>query len=240
MSDFDPAAFLRDFRREAEARGFSTETLLETEAGPILGFVGPKRGEPAYLSAGIHGDEPAGPLAALELLKSGAFEGPYTWALCPAVNPTGLAAGTRDTAAGFDMNRDYMLRVTPEARAHAEWLEKRPLPHLFLSLHEDWESTGFYFYEINLGDDRPERAGRILDAVAPWFPAEPNAVIDDHDVREPGWIYHPATADLPDHWPEAIFMAELGCPLSFTFETPSSTALEDRTAAHVAAVRAVL
>ena len=40
-----------------------------------------------------HGDEPAGPLAALELLKHGAFDhGP--WRLCPALNPTGLAAGT--------------------------------------------------------------------------------------------------------------------------------------------------
>ncbi len=240
MSAFDPAAFLREFRREAEGRGFSCETLLETEAGPLLGFVGPGKGEPAYLSAGIHGDEPAGPLAALELLKSGTFDDGRAWSLCPAVNPTGLVAGTRDNAEGFDLNRDYLLRVTPEVRTHAAWLERRPTPARFLSLHEDWESTGFYFYEINLADDRPGRAEAILGAVRPHFPPEPNAVIDDHEVREPGWIYHEARADFPDHWPEAIFLAERGCPISFTFETPSSAPLADRIEAHLAATRAAL
>ncbi len=240
MSALDPAAFLDDFRREAAARGFSCETLLETAAGPLLGFTGPGSGEAAYLSAGIHGDEPAGPLAALELLKAGAFDDGRAWTLCPAVNPTGLAAGTRDNADGLDLNRDYLRRVTPEVRAHAAWLESRPMPARFLSLHEDWETTGFYFYEINLGQDRPDRSRAILDAVSPWFPPEPEARIDDHDVRAPGWIYHEARADFPDHWPEAIFLAESGCPLSFTFETPSTAALDDRIQAHVAATRAAL
>lgn len=236
MSRFDPAAFLREFRREAEGRGFSCEILLETAAAPLAVFTRAGIGEPAYLSAGIHGDEPAGPLAALELLKAGAFDDGRAWSLCPALNPTGLAAGTRDNAAGFDLNRDYRLRRTPEVRAHAAWLEGRPVPRLFLSLHEDWETTGFYFYEINLGDDHPQRARAILGAVEPWFPPEPGLVIDDHDVREPGWIYHEARPDFPDHWPEAIFLSELGCPVSFTFETPSAAALPDRVAAHVAAV----
>ena len=48
----------------------------------------------------------------------------------------------------------------------------------------------------------------------------------------------PADADLPNLWPEAIFLAKRGCPLSFTLETPSSGPLEDRIAAHVAAVKA--
>lgn len=240
MSPFDPGAFLGEFRRKAEARGFSCETLLETEAGPLLGFSGSGEGERIYLSAGIHGDEPAGPLAALELLKAGAFEDGRRWTLCPAVNPTGLAAGTRDNASGRDLNRDYLRRKTPEVQAHAAWLESLPTPDRFLSLHEDWEMTGFYFYEINLAEDRPERAHAILDAVRPWFPPEPSTSIDDHEVREPGWIHHAARADFPEHWPEAIFLAEKGCPLSFTFETPSSAVLEDRVRAQVAAVTAGL
>lgn len=240
MSAFDPVAFLRDFRREAEARGFSCESLAETAAGPVLGFVGPGNGEPAYLSAGIHGDEPAGPLAALELLKAGDFDDGRAWTLCPALNPTGLAAATRDNAAGLDLNRDYLRCKTPEVCAHVAWLKARPVPARFFSLHEDWESTGFYFYEINLGPDRPERSRAILDSVSPWFAVEPNAVIDDHEVRERGWIYHEARPDFPDHWPEAIFLADLGCPLSFTFETPSTAALASRVQAHLAATRAAL
>lgn len=240
MSRFDPADFLGEFRREAGQRGFACETLLDTASGPLLGFTGPGAGEPAYLSAGIHGDEPAGPLAALELLKAGAFDDGRAWTLCPALNPTGLAAGTRDSTDGFDLNRDYLRRRSPEVRAHAAWLEGRPRPARFLSLHEDWETSGFYFYEINLGEDRPRRARAILEAVGPWFPPEPGAVIDDHETREPGWIYHEASPDFPDHWPEAIFMADRGCPLSFTFETPSSAAIEDRVRAHLAATRAAM
>ncbi|NJR43868.1 MAG: M14 family metallocarboxypeptidase [Akkermansiaceae bacterium] len=63
--------------------------------------------------------------------------------------------------------------------------------------------------------------------------------IDGHEVDGPGWIYHPAEPDFPENWPEAIFMAKNGCPLSFTFETPSSALIEHRIAAHAAGVRAI-
>ncbi len=233
----DIRAFLEEFGELAAARGFARRVLGETNAGPLVVWERPGAGP--YLSAGMHGDEPAGAMAALELLRGGAFdEGP--WALCPALNPTGLAAGTRDNAEGIDLNRDYLARRSAEVRTHAAWLEARPCPVLFLSLHEDWESSGFYFYEINLGEDRPERAESILAAVAPWLPRETAGRIDDHEVREAGWIYHAAEADLPDLWPEAIFLAKLGCPLSFTFETPSAAALADRVSAHIAAVEAAV
>lgn len=231
----DVRAFLEEFGSLAEARGFVRHALAETSAGPLIAWERPGVGP--YLSAGMHGDEPAGPFAALELLRRGVFDD-APWSLCPALNPTGLAAGTRDNADGIDLNRDYLARRTAEVRAHAAWLEERVCPTLFLSLHEDWESRGFYFYEINLGPDRPERASAIFSAVAPWLPREPAERIDDHDIREAGWIYHSAEADLPDLWPEAIFLAKRGCPLSFTFETPSAAPLADRVSAHIAAVRA--
>ena len=88
--------------------------------------------------------------------------------------------------------------------------------------------------------DRPERAASILKAVEPWFPAEPATLIDEHEIRSAGWIYHVPEADMPTDWPEAIFLAKRGCPVSFTFETPSANCLHDRTAAHVAAVKAAL
>jgi hypothetical protein len=121
--------------------------------------------------------------------------------------------------------------------AHAAWLESGAVPGLFMSLHEDWEANGFYFYEINLGVDEPCRSEDILDAVKPWFDPDPGQTIDGHESRGPGWIFHAAEADVPEGWPEAIFLAKLGCPLSFTFETPSHGVLDDRVAAHCAAVR---
>lgn len=237
---------LLEFQREIDEllRGqrFLMEELCVTSAGPVRVWTrGDDPTKPlVYLSAGMHGDEPAGPLAVKDLLEKG-LSTEYRWVICPILNPTGLAACTRDNADGCDMNRDYLRRITKEVRAHAEWWEKRQAPDLFMSLHEDWESEGFYFYEINLGEDCPERARELLAAVENHLPIDPHDMVDDHEVREKGWIYHEAKADFPDAWPEAIFMADRGCPLSFTFETPScASALGDRVAALVAAVEASL
>jgi hypothetical protein len=230
--------YLPAFGSAALAAGFSREVLAETAAGPLVAWRRAGKGRRVYLSSGIHGDEPAGPLALLELMRSGFFAPDIDWAICPALNPTGLAAGTRDNADGADLNRDYRLLQSREASAHAAWLAAEAAPDLFISLHEDWESSGFYLYEINLGADVPERAMGIIAAVSPWFPPESGPEIDGHTPREAGWIYHEAEADVPEGWPEAIYLAKLGCPLSFTFETPSHARLADRVDAHCAAVRA--
>lgn len=230
--------FLAAFSRSAGKHGFQGESIIDTCEGPLMAWSRGANAAAVYLSAGMHGDEPAGPLALLRLMEEGFFHPGISWVLCPALNPTGLARGTRENAEGIDMNRDYWQKRSIETRAHAAWLEARGMPELFLSLHEDWETSGFYFYEINLGPDVPERAARIIEAVKPCFHPEPGDDIDGHTPRAPGWIYHEAEADVPEGWPEAIFMAKHGCPLSFTFETPSHAPLEQRIAAHHAAVRA--
>lgn len=237
---FDWPCFLPEFSAAAEAQGFRAEVLLETEDGPLMAWERKGGGAPVYLSAGIHGDEPAGPLAALELMRSGAFPADRDVLVCPALNPGGLANLTRENRAGCDLNRDYLLKSTPEIAVHARWLDRRPVPGLFVSFHEDWEAGGFYFYEINLGEDDPARASALLAAVTPHFQPEPGPEIDGHDVRSDGWIFHRAEADLPESWPEAIYLAKRGCPLSFTFETPSKAPLADRVAAHVAGFASLL
>jgi len=236
----DWPGFLPEFSREAETRGFAGHVLAELAGGPLMAWESPAGGPRVYLSAGIHGDEPAGPLAMCELLKAGFFTPDIQWWLCPALNPDGLAAGTRGNRAGLDLNRDYWKRRSLEARSHAAWLEARPVPDLFVSLHEDWEASGFYFYEINLGRDEPQRARSIIEAVRPWCLPEPGPEIDGHQTRGEGWIYHEAEADVPQGWPEAIFLAKRGCPLSFTLETPSHKPLAERIAALMAAVRAAV
>jgi protein MpaA len=236
--EIDWPGYHRAFGEAAGEAGFSATLLVDLEAGPVFAWDRAGPGRRVYLSAGIHGDEPAGPLAFLELMRSGFFDLASHWSICPTLNPSGLRAGTRENACGIDLNRDYWLRGSAEVLAHTAWFERRPTPNLFISLHEDWETTGFYFYEINLGEDRPERARGILDAVRPWFPPEGGLEIDGHEVREAGWIYHQAEADVPDGWPEAIYLAKRGCQVSFTFETPSQAVLRKRVEAHAAAVRA--
>ena len=244
QQDFRWPAFLSEFKSVALMRGFIPEVLLETEDGPQMAWQRAGTGDGdrkrVYLSSGIHGDEPAGPLTILEMMRNGDFCDDYDWMICPALNPGGLALKTRESRQGFDLNRDYLKNRTQEVAAHTRWLKKQPTPDLFVSLHEDWESTGFYFYEINLGEDDPERARVILDSICPILSPEKETEIDDHEVRECGWIYHGSDPDMPDSWPEAIFLAKSGCPLSFTFETPSQAEMAVRIKAHMAGLRAAI
>jgi len=233
-------SYLDDFAETALHQGFRDEVLLDTEDGPIVVWERKGEGPLVYASAGIHGDEPAGPLALLEMMRTGSFSSKFHWLICPALNPEGLAMGRRENRAGMDLNRDYLKKVTLEVDAHTRWFERNRLPDVFVSLHEDWETHGFYFYEINLNGDRPQRAAEILKAVSDCFPPEAGPDIDGHVVRAPGWIYHGAEADLPNEWPEAIYLAKGGCPLSFTFETPSQADLNQRVAAHVSAFQSLL
>ncbi len=232
--------FLKEWRDEAAARGFQSESFVELAADPLLASAMGDPSKPTiYLSAGIHGDEPAGPQALLSLLKQDFFNDRFHWLICPALNPTGLVRKTRENSQGVDLNRDYCLCNSEEVRGHISWLKKQEVPRLFLSLHEDWESSGFYFYEINLRDQGTFYK-EILEAAAPHFPPEAEMVIDDHEVTEPGWIYHSEHPDLPEGWPEAIFLAKMGCPLSLTFETPSAAPLEERVACLEAVVKAAV
>jgi hypothetical protein len=232
--------FLATWRKESEAQGFEVEVLLEKSGFPIFAC---SKGTPnlptIYLSSGIHGDEPSGPQALLGLLKAGFFDDRFSWLICPVLNPTGLNANTRENTEGIDLNRDYHHCHSVEVRAHIKWLNSQKTPDLFLSLHEDWESTGFYFYEINTGANVLSYQ-EIIEAASPYFPAEPERVIDGHEVTEHGWIFHADRPDIPEGWPEAIFLSRMGCPLSLTFETPSSRELEKRIACHQAVIRRTL
>ena len=237
--------FLEEWQAEAEARGFRVEVYGEVAGLPLLAAV--KEGAAdvpcVYLSSGIHGDEPAGPQALLRLLREDFFDESRTWLICPVLNPMGLIAGTRENVSGLDLNRDYHFCKSDEVCAHVRWFKKQRqegrVPQLFLSLHEDWESSGFYFYEIDLLK-RVSFYDKILEAARPWFEPEPSRVIDGHAVTKRGWIYHSKHPDLPEGWPEAIYLAKQGCGLSLTFETPSQADLESRIDCQQALVRAAL
>jgi len=234
---FDWKAYLSDWKTAAEEQGFLTREIVEVDGLKVwTSEKGDSSLPTVYLSSGIHGDEPSGPQALLSLLNDGFFGENYHWLICPALNPVGLLAGTRENACGVDLNRDYLVCESEEVCAHITWLKRQKVPDLFLSLHEDWESSGFYYYEINCGGQGP-RHQDILGAAGKYFPPEPEIMIDDHPVTEKGWIYHSEEPDIPEGWPEAIYLAKMGCPVSLTFETPSTADLADRMACHRAVVK---
>jgi len=222
---FDLDGFTRDFRRAASMRGFESQELGESLTfWRRPGATGTK----VFISAGIHGDEPAGPRALLRTLTRVDFAAGVDWILAPILNPTGLAQGTRENGDGIDLNRDFLRQRAWETRAITAWCEAElDGCAIHLSLHEDWEAEGFYLYEINTGA-RASIAGGILESLARRVPLQCHGPVDDHDLSAPGLIVHPPVPDEPEGWPEAIWLARRHRLLSYTFEAPGQAPRELR------------
>ena len=190
-----------------------------------------------YLSSGIHGDEPAAPLAMCRLITENVWpENTALW-ISPCLNPTGFSANTRENAAGDDLNRDYKHLNTPEIRAHTQWLQTLPDMDFTIQLHEDWEAKGFYFYELKMGD-QPTEPRRVLEAVKTVCPIDESTEIDGRK-NDRGLIVPELDPRLRELWPEAFWLVMNKTQLSYTCEAPSDFQMQVRTEALVRAVRSL-
>ena len=191
-----------------------------------------------YLSTGIHGDEPAGPLAALRLLRENRWPADCDITLLPCLNPRGFQHNRRENELGIDLNRDYRHFESAEIRAHVAWLEQQPLFNLSLCLHEDWESHGFYVYELN-PENQPSLAEPIVAGVAKVCPIDLSAIIEGREAK--GGIIRPNLDPRSrPQWPEAFWLLTHKTRLSYTLEAPSDFPLVTRVNALVAGVNAAL
>jgi len=237
----DPMPFVKAFDLAARARGFRAEPLATVAGIPLSAYThrasGPR--PRIYLSSGVHGDEPAAPAALLHLLETGVFDDRAHWFLCPLLNPTGFQLGTRENAAGVDLNRDYREPISDEITAHIRWLDRQPNFDLTFCLHEDWETKGFYLYELN-PDARPSLADTMIAAARREGEIETAPLIDGRESTAHGIIRPDIDPLLREQWPEAIYLRQHHCRLGYTLETPSVAPLTQRISIQAAAVRAAL
>ncbi len=237
----EPHAFLARLEAAATKAKFRIERFGEIAGYPLVALTkrtpGPR--PRIYVSAGIHGDEPAGPLALVEMIEAGAFDSRAGWFLCPMLNPVGFVRRTRENAEGVDLNRDYKALKSAEIQAHARWLKRQPNFELVLCLHEDWESKGYYLYELN-PTGRPSLAHPMIEAVSRVCPIETATVIDGREISEPGIIRPVSDPLLRELWPESIYLRAHHTVQSYTLETPSAFPLGQRVAAHCTAVETAI
>ncbi len=235
---------VRDIRRAAQNHGWRVETLplkpghdlLFLTREPTSRVTNPRN---VYISAGIHGDEPAGPVAIQRLLEKNAWPDDAALWLAPCLNPTGFPRNTRESADGVDLNRDYRQGRSLEVQSHLHWLRKLPTFDTCFCLHEDWESAGFYLYELN-PDSKPSLAPAMVRAVRPVCPIESAAIIDGREAYLPGIIRPTIDPHLRPDWPEALWLFQNRTRLSYTLEAPSDFSLPVRVAALVNAIQAGL
>lgn len=233
----DPALVIAQFRAAAPQQGFRVHEYGAIAGYPLIALTkrtpGPR--PRIYLSAASHGDEPAGPAALLKLIEHGFFDTRAVWFLCPVLNPVGLSRGTRENGEGIDLNRDYREPTrTIEVSAHRSWLRGQPRFDLALCLHEDWESAGFYLYELN-PTQLPSLAEPMVKAVSAVCPIELAELIDTRPAKD-GIIRPIDDPQARELWPEAIYLRAHHTELCYTTETPSARPLAQRVAAQCMAV----
>lgn len=207
--------------------GFTRHATRNTEHAPRI-----------YISTGIHGDEPAGPLAARQLLQENRWPSELDIWLCPCLNPAGFSLNRRENAEGIDLNRQYLGPTAAETVAHIGWLNQQPAFDFCLCLHEDWEAHGFYLYELN-PDNRPSLAEAIIAGVAGVCPIDRSETIDGRPAQN-GIIRPNLDPRSRPQWPEAFFLITYKTRLSYTLEAPSDFPLSTRIAALVTSVNTAL
>jgi protein MpaA len=216
----DAGLKLAPFARAGDYPVFSLQTHRDTSGG-------------LYLSAGIHGDEPA------------ATEGLIHWAekhlaahvrskslplmILPCLNPWGLVNNHRSDSESRDLNRLFDRSDFAPVRELKELLVGRTF-QLGLNLHEDYDGRGIYLYEIN---PRPPDFGPgLLQAASAVLPIDERRRIDGRPFQEGLALRRANLARFPLH-PEAIYLHLHHGSHVITFETPSEFSLGARVHAHV-------
>lgn len=246
----DLPSILRDCLDAAAHHGWKTEEIHVNEQLGLPVFTRPgaviapedsasgRRKPRVYISTGIHGDEPAGPLAMRQLLEENTWpEGIGFW-LCPCLNPMGFRLNRRENANGLDLNRQYLKPQAAETIAHTAWLQQQPAFDVCLCLHEDWEALGFYVYELN-PDGLASLAEEMTRRVSAVCPIDTSELIEGRPAR--GGIIRPSIdpRDRPQ-WPEAFYLLTHKTRLCYTLEAPSDFPLPCRVAALARGVNAAL
>jgi len=204
----------------------------------ILGEGNPKR---TLISAGIHGDEPAGVETICSFLEQKEyldFTSDWELTLLPCINPTGYELKTRDNYESKDLNRLFKTDVSCPEVVFVKDIFERPYD-LDLEFHEDVDTSGYYLYQKDQTPEPGPLGREILDAVEKVMKLNPANEIEGM-AAERGLISRLSDPDEMEWWPMAIYAHFKGCRHCFTLETSPAFSMETRVAAHLTALRTAL
>ena len=237
----DYAWLIKRWKAAARAAGLKMAVFAEADSYPVYWLESrvERPGSPRlYISAGIHGDEPAPPEALLlwaqsypEILKN------LNLTLFPCMNPWGLTHNKRADESGCDLNRCYRNGgESAVIRSQLSLLAGKPFDAA-LCLHEDYDAHGVYLYEI--AKVRPYLGEMIISAMSRHIPVESRSNVDGNRAKA-GVIRRKVSPNMLDMWPEAFALHFMHSQRTLTVETPSEFGIDQRVAAHMAAISEVV
>jgi len=185
--------------------------------------------------ATIHGDEPQGAQALLELARRSRrepdlFRG-YELQLYPLCNPTGYEDGTRHSRRGEDLNRHFWRGShEPEIALLENEIAARRF-HGIVSLHADDTSDGLYGFVRGATISR-ELLAPALQAASRHLPVNQDPVIDG--FRAQGGI-------IQEGYDGILSAGNMEPrPFEIVFETPGHAPLDTQAAASASALASIL
>jgi murein peptide amidase A len=232
----DDKLLLARWRAVARKARLRLRRFANSSSQPVYFLRTGRPGDPrtVHLSAGIHGDEPAGSEALIVWAEKNWRQlraSPFL--IFPCLNPWGLRHNCRHDARGRDLNREFgKTRPCSPVRELKRLLRGEEFA-LSLTLHEDYDAQGLYIYEVQR--DRPFWGEELLEIARPLIAIETRLRIDGRKAR-PGLVRRAIDLKRFPLVPEAIYLHLEHSRRTFTIETPSEFALETRVATQVAIV----
>ncbi len=220
--------------RTARLSQFDVSILGQVGEYPLIAAMGNRDATvQILLTAGMHGDEPAGPEALIRFLEQWpATPGTGITAL-PCLNPWGYAMDRRGNQKDKDINRSFDGSESQEANHVKEFLRGRRFS-LYVDMHEDFDAVGFYLYEGQRGDHWC--GAHLLNAAEAFGPIDRH--VDGSDIPiepgyyrvDPDWGTRGIVSYGYTHHTDHVLI----------FETPSGFPFEQRVSMQLAALRAAV
>ena len=187
-----------------------------------------------YISAGIHGDEPAPPEALLRWAEArlpalARGRDAFPLLILPCLNPWGLVHNRREDEEGRDLNRLFHRKSVPVISALRKLIARRPLrprPEPARGLRRPGNVP------LRTPPARPGLGESLVERCAAVIPADTRRRIDGNSFKNGVARRRTGIERLAIH-AEAIHLYLHHAPHALTFETPSEFSLARRVRAHV-------
>jgi hypothetical protein len=234
----DYKLLIKKWRALVRKNGWKIKKIAESADMPIYEVFSGKEdsGNLVYISAGIHGDEPASVWALYSWFEmQSESHDELSFMIFPCLNPFGLINNIRFDSDGDDLNRSW---GSTEKSLISQIIE-RTKPFSFsmaINLHEDYDANGIYLYESLDGKMRDDLALQILSSGSKYIPVDSRKKIEGRWSKN--GIIRPSPSSLPkEGLPEAAFLQRGKAKRTLVLETPSEYDLRQRIKAQVAMIQ---